>query len=80
MACRTRLRHEKNLEENKDKINWDMLSSNPGIFEIDYGKLKERIEPFVEDLMKICYHPKRLTYYLEKYNYDIGEDMFLEEE
>ena len=36
--------------------------------------LKKRIETFKEELIQKCYHPKRLVYYLDKYNYDIGEE------
>jgi hypothetical protein len=60
----------------RKKICWKRLSRNPSIFEIDYNKLKERIEPFKEELIKTCLHPKRLEYYLDKYNYDIGEEIF----
>ena len=44
------------------------------IFEIDYQKLETRIETFKEELIQKCFHPRRLLYYLETYNYDIGDD------
>ena len=28
------------LKENKDKINWNWLSSNPSIFELDYTQMR----------------------------------------
>ena len=63
------------LEQNQDKIvEWDVISSNPSIFEIDYQALQQRIEPFKEELIQKCFHPDRLVHYLETYNYDIGED------
>ena len=65
------------LEQNPNKIYWDWLSKNPAIFEIDYAKLKERIEPFEEELIQKCMHPNRLEKYLEEYNYDIGEDAYI---
>ena len=65
------------LEQNPDKIKWNYLLENPSIFEIDYQVLKDRIEPFKEELIQKCFHPGRLVYYLEKYNYDIGDDEYL---
>lgn len=64
------------LEQNLDKINWCDLIKNPSIFEIDYQDLQQRIEVFKEELIQKCYHPERLVYYLETYNYDIGEDEY----
>ena len=49
---------------------------NPEIYEIDYQEIAKLIEPFKEELIQKCFHPKRLVYYLEKYNYDIGCDEF----
>ena len=63
------------LKENTDKINWNYLSRNPSIFTYDYSKMNER--PFVEELMSVVYHPDKLEYYLDTYNYDIGEDEYL---
>ena len=68
------------LEENLDRVNWKMLSSNTAIFEIDYNALKKKIEPFKEELIQTCFHPTRLTYYLDTYNYDIGGDCYCSEE
>lgn len=51
---------------------------NPAIFGIDYQTLKQRMEPFREELMQRCFHPHRLLYYLEKYGYDIGEENYTE--
>ena len=64
------------IEQNLDKINWCDLIKNPSIFEIDYQALQQRIEVFKEELIQKCYHPDRLVYYLETYNYDIGEDQY----
>ena len=65
------------LESNPQKICWSTLSSNPSIFEIDYHFLKERISVFKEELIQRVFHPQKLIYFLEKYNYDIGEDEYL---
>ena len=55
---------------------WKLLSQNPEIFKIDYRSLKKRIEPFHEELIQRCFHPERLFYYLNNYDYDIGEDEY----
>ena len=64
------------LEQDKDYIDWYHIFLNPSIFEINYADLQKRIDPFKEELMQKCYHPKRLVFYLETYNYDIGEDEY----
>jgi hypothetical protein len=64
------------LEKNQDKINYNNLSLNKNIFEINYLFLKKRIEIFKEELIQKCFHPSKLIYYLEKYNYDIGSDEY----
>lgn len=51
---------------------------NPAIFEIDYLSLQQKMEPLKEELMQKCFHPQRLLYYLETYEYDIGEDNYTE--
>ena len=66
------------LEQNQDKIDLNFLSTNPSIFVIDYQVLQQRIEPFKEELIAKCFHPDRLVRYLEVYNYDIGEDQYLD--
>ena len=58
------------------KIDWDILLYNTAIFEIDYNALYKRIEPFKEQQIAECFHPKRLFYYLDSYNYDIGEEEY----
>ena len=62
------------LEKNIDKINWDCLSISSTIFVFDYQKIEEICNIYKEELMQKCFHPKRLIYYLEKYNYYIGEE------
>ena len=65
------------LEKNVDKIYWKTFSSNHSIFEIDYKFLKNRIQPFKEELMQKVFHPDRLVYCLEKYNYDIANEKYM---
>ena len=61
---------------NKKRIPEVIIYNNPNIFTINYKILKEKCEIFKEELMQKCYHPKRLFYYLEKYKYDIGDDLY----
>jgi hypothetical protein len=54
------------LEKNQDKINWNYLSKNPNIFELDYIKMSEKkIRIIIEELMKDVWHPERIIRYLE---------------
>jgi hypothetical protein len=54
------------LEKNQDKINWVMLSSNPSIFEIDYRTMKKQmVDIYLEELMKVAFHPKRILAWLD---------------
>ena len=57
-------------------FSWVLISNKDYIFEIDYDRLKISRQFIIEELMKKCYHPKRLNYYLLKYNYDIGSDTY----
>jgi hypothetical protein len=75
------------LEQNQDKIHYchqnpdfvpSSISENPSIFKIDYKQLYKQIEPFHEELMQKCFHPDRVKYYLEKYEYDILEEEYLD--
>jgi hypothetical protein len=54
------------LKQNKDKIDWDELSKNPNIFELDYIRMSEnKIKIILEELMKNAWHPKRIIRYIE---------------
>jgi hypothetical protein len=64
------------LEKNISLVDWINISANPEIFVLDYKAIKERIQPFVEELMMKCYHPMRVERYLIQYNYDIGDDIY----
>ena len=41
------------LENNIDKINWNILSSNPSIFQIDYDAMRENRHRMLEEIAKI---------------------------
>ncbi len=66
------------VEQYPDCGDWKLLLQNPSIFEIDYQVLEKRIEHFKEELIAKCFHPDRLVYYLETYNYDIGDNEYQE--
>ena len=52
------------------------LYSNPGIFKLDTEAMKKQIAPFAEELMAAVFHPRRVQYFLDKYNYDITCDEY----
>ena len=43
---------------------------------IDIVKMKNQIRGFCEELVSAVYHPKRLNYYLKKYNYNICDENY----
>ena len=43
---------------------------------IDVVKMKNQIRVFCEELVSVVYHPKRLNYYLKKYNYNICSENY----
>jgi len=55
-----------------DKIDWDGLSINHSIFELDYCALQKRCEIYKDELMQIALHPSRIEQYLEQ-GISIGE-------
>lgn len=59
---------------------WYILSENPAIFEPDYSFLSNNIQMFQEELISTVYHPQKMIYFLEKYNYDIGDEDYLEKD
>jgi len=42
------------LKANPEKIDWNMFSSNPSIFEYDYENMTC---PFKDELLAVCFHP-----------------------
>ncbi len=66
------------LKDYPKKINWtSFISKNINIFEIDYEILKKRIEIFKEELIQKCFHPNKVFYYLDVYQYDIANDEYV---
>ena len=47
-------------------IDWDNLSTNHTIFELDYNALEERCNIYKEELMQVALHPSRIEKYLEQ--------------
>ena len=43
---------------------------------IDVIKMKNQIRVFFKELVSIVFHPKRLNYYLKKYNYNICSENY----
>jgi hypothetical protein len=65
------------LKDYPNKVYWPYILENPCIFQYDYDYMKENMNLIREELMKTCFHPKRLLYYLEHYNYDIGIEEYI---
>ena len=61
------------MREDPDEVVYDFLLSNKNIYEIDIKKIELK-EEFIEELVSTCFNPKRVKYYLEKYNYNIVSD------
>jgi hypothetical protein len=38
--------------------------------------MTKRMEPFYKELVEKVFHPKRVSYYLQKYNYNILEEEY----
>ena len=70
------------IRENFDKIkresniNLGLLSLNPAIFILDKDAMMRQIQPFAEDLISTVLHPTRVHKYMDKYNYNILEDEY----
>jgi len=53
------------LEQNLDKVDWEWLSGNPSIFELDYNALKKRCSVYKEELIIQALKPSRIERYLD---------------
>jgi len=54
------------LQANPDKINWNSLSGNPSIFELDYKTMKKQmVDIYFEELIMVALHPKRISAWLD---------------
>ena len=45
-------------------IDWDDLSTNHAIFELDYDAIRDRCSVYKEELMQVALHPSRIEQYL----------------
>jgi hypothetical protein len=52
------------LEQNPEKINWEFLSENPSIFELDYKALEDKCSIYKWELLEFAYHPLMICKYL----------------
>jgi hypothetical protein len=62
------------LRDNPEKINWNGLSKNPAIFELDYQKMKESKRELNEAIIAEAWHPKRIARWIEM-GFDIEDDL-----
>lgn len=46
------------------------------IKKIDIDGMRNQIKNFYEELVSVVYHPKKLSYYLNKYNYNICNEKY----
>ena len=67
---------EKKFKDDPTGINWHALSANEGRYELNYELIKKRMNIIREDLMKAVYHPIRLEYYLNVFDYDIFDEIY----
>jgi hypothetical protein len=61
------------MEQNRDKINWKLISENPSIFELDYEAMKRNNERLYEELIKEVMKPSRV---FKNPDYDYLEELF----
>jgi hypothetical protein len=54
------------LRANPDKIDWEWLSENPAIFELDYQKMKESKREINQAIIAEVWHPKRIQRWIEQ--------------
>ncbi len=57
----------------RKKIDWQSLSSNPGIFELDYEAMAKNNEEMYEELIKEVMKPSRV---FKNPHYDYLEELF----
>jgi hypothetical protein len=48
------------LKQNQDKINWDNLSFNENIFELDYYKMKDNFQILGNEILEKALDPDRI--------------------
>jgi len=57
-------------------VEWNFISNNPKIFELDYITMKKNNELFEEELIKEVMKPKRICKYFEINDYDYLDNLF----
>ena len=67
------------LKDNQDKISFNNLTYNPAIFMIDYEVIKKKTEVIKKDIIEKALNPRRFTYYLTHYSYNICNDEYDDE-
>ena len=68
---------KKTIKKMKKEINKLSINLINIEIKIDYNALKKKIEPFKKELIDRCFYPTRVTYYIEKYTYDILAERYL---
>lgn len=55
------------LKANPDKINWESIGYNKGIFIINYRRMKRKFKVIAEEIYTKAVHPKRICRLIEEY-------------
>ena len=65
------------LEQNIDKVNWRFLSRNPNAIHLfdtlNTKAMREKCQPFAEELAKYVFHPVRMQNMSQSYDYEFDE-------
>jgi hypothetical protein len=61
------------LKENQDKIDWDCLSSNKNIFELDYNKMKDNFKELGNEILEKSLNPDRIKRLSIIYNFNLTD-------
>jgi two-component SAPR family response regulator len=69
----------KEIQEISDEVSWWFLSANPGIFEIDYKKIKDIKKELNEQIIEKSLHPKRMLRLMEEYGEDNIYNLYFDE-
>ena len=48
------------FKNNQDKIRWDLISSNPFIFDLDCQLMRDKCMDFAEELAAYVFNPDRI--------------------
>jgi len=67
------------LKNNKDKIDCEMLMSNPSIFIYDYEGMKETKADLNEEVIAKALHPKRIFRLIEEYGEEEIYNIYLDD-